>query len=496
MKARIGYSLVILALAVAACSSTAKQAKKVDDEIIPTESPTISDTGTAVPSITPSGTTSPAAPIIGGGAAGRPAGPKPIPPGAIDKYGPPSKHGITSKTIKIGFWFINTDTGCQVTGVDPDQHCNNDDVAQINALTTYVNRHGGIAGRTLISKIYETKISDGAYQAMAQSACDGMVNDDDVFAGVSEGQVGRPFMTTCLKNAGRIVIDPGTWPYDNVLSKQLSPYLYQPSRARPERWVRSYIDGLAAQGFFSPGAKIGLIRFDAEPFDRVTEKVLKPRLKAHGVNLNTNLVEAEISTPPALSGYGPAASQLNNTILRFQNDHVTHVIFFGTLGEIEVFWFNQAHAAGYHPRYGLSSNDYFRSSSEEDPANFTARGGAVGVAWMPYFDMTTPNQIAPTASTKICADILKTVAITDGAGRKTHCDGVFFLKAVLDRAPVLNVKAFRATVDALNNSFIPASVFGTHFNAGRHDGPSILRYVKYVTACSCFKYYGPARPFP
>lgn len=494
MKARVGWIVVTLALLVAACGSTAKQTKK-DDEIIPTSSPTISETGTAIPSITPTGTTS-AAPIIGGGAPGAPAGPKPVSRSAIELYGPPSTHGITNKTIKIGFWFINTDVGCSVTGVDTEQHCNNDDVAQIRALESYVNSHGGIAGRKLVAKIYETAIANGQYQTMAQSVCDAMVNDDDVFAGVSEGQVGRPFMATCLKNAGRVVIDPGTWPYDSVLTKQLWPYLYQPSRVRPERWVRSYIDGLAAQGFFTAGAKVGLIRFDADPFDRVTQKVLKPRLQAHGVNLDTNFEEVEISTPPALTGYGPAAEQLNNTILRFQTQRVSHVIFFGTLGEIEVFWFNQAHQAGYHPRYGMSSNDYFRSSSEENSANFTSGGGALGVAWMPYFDVTAENMIAPTGSTTICANIMKSIGITDGAGRKTHCDGVFWLKAVLDRAPVLNAKAIRATVDGLGRAFIPASVFATYFSPGRHDGPSVMRFMKYFTACSCFKYYGPARPLP
>jgi hypothetical protein len=167
------------------------------------------------------------------------------------------------------------------------------------------------------------------------------------------------------------------------------------------------------------------------------------------------------------------------------------------MGEIGTFWYAQAHPAGFHPRYGLGSHDYFRSLSEEDAANFTGGGGAVGVGWLPYFDVIPQNSVGPTASTKICADIMAKAGIgAEAAGRKTHCDGVFFLKAVLDRAPVLNIKAIRATVDGLGNSFIPASVFADYFGPGRHDGPSVLRYAKYYAACNCFKYYGPARVMP
>jgi ABC-type branched-subunit amino acid transport system substrate-binding protein len=403
----------------------------------------------------------------------------------------PASQGVTRTTIKIGFWFINTDTGCQFTGVQQGGSvCNNDDVNQIEALTKYVNAHGGVAGRKLVSKIYETKVSDGQYAAQSQSVCEKLANDERVFAAVSEGQVGREFMATCLARHKTIVIDPGFWPFDNTLYRQLSPYLYQPSRARPERWVAAYIDGLAAQGFFSKGARVGLVRFDAAPYDRITRNVLKPRLARHGVTL---IDEAELTTPPSLAAYGTENQQISNAILRFQSRNVDHVIFFTTLGELSVFWFQQAEAANFHPRYGMSSYEYFRQATGQSDAQFR---NAVGVGWLPFFDVDSPLDPGGTATTKICASIMKEAGVEPMAGRRTHCDGIFFLKAVLDRAPALNPAGFRATVEALGSSFQPASVFGTRFGPGRYDGPSQLRYLKFFSDCGCFKYTGGLHPLP
>jgi hypothetical protein len=301
-------------------------------------------------------------------------------------------------------------------------------------------------------------------------------------------------MTQCIAKQRAPVIDPAHWPWDTTARRPVLDFFYQPQRPMPERWVSAYIEGLWKQGFFRKDSRIGLIRFDAAPFTRLTQNVLKPRLAAHGLKL---LEDAAISTPPSVSAYGDLNTQINSAILRFKNARIDRMLFMETMSEISLFYFPQAEAANFHPRYGVTTMEYLDSQSKNAPASQLR--GAVGIGWAPYYDVAPANDPGRNAAAVRCNSILTAAGGDSHGGRNPKCDTLFFLKEVLDRARAenlgLNASGFRAAVESLGSSFRPAASFATAFGSGRHQGTAAYRYVAYDETCSCFKYRGSTHSF-
>jgi substrate-binding family protein len=426
----------------------------------------------------------PSGPRVSGGNAGRPR--------TVD-YGPPGR-GVTRSAIKVGVWVLNTDNACNATGVaghTPGGCGNRDHVVEVNALTKWVNAHGGVAGRKLDVVVEETLADNSSWAAQAEAACEKFAVDEKVFMAIAEPQTGRPYFTRCMAKRGIPVIDPGPWAWDSTDYREVYPYIYQPSRPRADRWVKAYIDGLAARGFFKGNIKVGLFRYDSGTHNRVTKSVLRPRLAAHGIR---SFEEAVIRTPASVAALGDMNVELANHILRFKRAGVNRVLFFVGTGEFHFFYFTQADSQDFTPRYGMSSNDLLTLSTENAPEG--QLDGAVAVGWAPGFDTIAAKDPGLNAAAKTCKQALAQGGVNDPwRGRNVKCDSYFFLKRVLDRAPALNVRGVRAAVEAIGTSYEAVTVLAARFGPGRYDGPSRWRDLTYQASCSCFVYSGPSKSF-
>src|SRR5205085_9090954 len=114
------------------------------------------------------------------------------------------------------------------------------------------------------------------------------------------------------------------WLFDHTYYGSKPGMLYRPGRINPERWANAYVDGLAPGGFFEGKPKVGLVRFDAPVFERISNNVLKPRMQEHGLKFTD---EIPISSPESIAAFSSVSSQVSNAILRLRNDGVTHVMF-------------------------------------------------------------------------------------------------------------------------------------------------------------------------
>lgn len=400
---------------------------------------------------------------------------------------------MSATEIKIGYWVVNSDAGCQAIGADrgSGQGCTSSDADAVRAFASHVNANGGIVGRKLVPVIYETEATRDSWASQAQAACAHFTEDNQVFAVVSEGEVGRDVLAYCVARTNTPVIDPGFWPFDDHAYRELNGLLYQPDRAKPERWVRAYIDGLAAQGFFGKDTRVGLFRFGGGSFDRVTERVLKAKLQEHGVKLAE---EAVIKTPASVAAFSDMNVELASAILRFRQARVNRVIFFSTMAEMAIFYFPQAESQGFRPRYGVSSLEYLGRLSADAPD--AQLRDAVGVGWLPRFDVAPADDPGGSAAAAQCKEILRQAGLNAGAGRNSRCSATLFLKAALDRAPALNPTGLRLAVEGLGTSFEPAETFTASFGPGRYDGPSTLRFVGFNTQCGCFRYTSGPKPLP
>jgi substrate-binding family protein len=484
---RLSPTVLALALVAVACSSTSAP-RSSNVTVQQTASPAGPEAGAnqGAPSPALPQGTSPA--LAGSKQPG--SRPAPQPTVRVSDLGPPGQ-GVGRNKIKVGFWILDVSAACEGTGVRVAT-CADDDRGETEAINNYINKHGGIARRAIDPVIIKSAI-DRSHAAQAQAACESFAVDHKVFAVLVPPQPARIQLATCLAKRGVPVIDAGMWPYDRVDYQKVAGYYFQPDRPRPERWVRAYIDGLAAQGFFKGDTRIGLVRWSAPAFERVTERVLKVRLAARGLRL---LEEAAISPPDSLSGYGGMNAQINSAILRFSNSRVNRVLFFADIGEVQTFWFPAAESQNFRPRYGLTSTDT-PGQSLEDLAPHEQLRGAMGVGWNPIFDVGPEVDPGGSRAAELCKKILRDAGQDAGAGRNLKCDNAFFLKAVLDRAPALNVKGMRIAVENLGDRFLPSGTFATRFGPGRWDGPSLYRYLAFDFAgCECFKYTSGPKTLP
>jgi hypothetical protein len=460
--------LCLLLFAVA-CSSTSQKAGRPDEN---GSGP--GGTGPAVPSgslsAVPSGSAVPGSLATSGG--GRSVGKndprvstKPVP----GLPGGPILQGITDKTIRIGFWYLVNGPACAALGVRPNSgggECSSGDSNEYQALVNWVNTHGGIGGRKIEKYFYATDLTQSSYAIQAQNACTYLAEDKKVAFVISEGQIGRPYMARCLKDHKIPFIEPGWYQYDNAELKNYAGYMYQPSRPRPERWTRALVDGLAAQGYFVPGEKVGVVRFDAPPYERVMKSVIAPRLKHHKVDF----VDAPVRYPDSFSGYSDMNAQLGTIILSFVRQSVKRVFFFDGIGELETFFVPQAESQHFRPIYGFSSMSWPNWQADLSPVEQLRN--AVGVGWSPFFDVPVGQDPGGNASTRACKQALEAGGVGGGAGRNNKCDGIFLIKTLFDRAQRFSVAGLRSAAERLGAEWLPSGSFSTVFGPGRYDGPA------------------------
>jgi len=280
---------------------------------------------------------------------------------------------------------------------------------------------------------------------------------------------------------------PIVWNYhflvDGQMWAQWMPYLYMPFSVNADR-MGFYIDQLAANNYFAPGAKLGIVRYDVPEHARLVANVLRPRLAAHKVNV---VDEAALSRPPAAASAADTANQVSATILRFRSENITHVLFVPTGGAVPFIFMSEAEAQGFRPRYAMNSLDipYFVG----DQTNSNQLHGALAIGWSPGSDTHHEQDPTPvTPNRALCYSITKTNDAT------RYCDGLFFLKAALDRATEFDAAGLRAAVEGLGSSFDPVFSLQDKFGPNLHDGASAVRLVAYDDACSCFAYKGPLVP--
>lgn len=466
-------SLALSVVAASACTTTAERSRIV--ETSRTETSTAAAVGPAGGTTSGGEVAGPAAATGPGAVQGSAAGPAAA---AAGGGGQTSAAG-DSGPLKLGFWVVDATAGCKALGAKAN--CQNDS-PYITAVVNYVNAHGGIGGRRIQPSIFVTDALGDSWAVQSAAACADLIEDKHSFAVMAPYVGGRDIFAHCAAQHGVPVVDTGYWPYDAVEYQSLQPYLYLPSRPNPDRWMAAYVNGLFAQGYFDPGAKIGLVRFDAAPFTRVTDTVLKPALAAHGLHLTDDIA---VATPQSTTDLGPMSGQLSNAILKLRSDGVDHVLIFDLGTELTFFLLPQAEGQGYRPRYGFNSYSNMNLLLQNVPHAQLER--SLGVGWSPVLDVAPADDPgSPVAS--MCKSIYHAAGLTSATGRSLYCDTVLFFKAALERATSISAAGMRDGVSSLGTSYQASMLLGTAFDASRYDGASATRDFAYLDSCGCFEY--------
>lgn len=395
----------------------------------------------------------------------------------------PMSAGVTSKSILIGVETakdINAATAAVGASTD-----NPEEGAVAQAVIDYVNKHGGIAGRQVKAVFHEKDSTQGTWETHAAATCAAFTEDNHVFAAIDSSVGGNDSLASCLAQHGVPLMETDFWPFDAEAYKRLGHFLYQPSRMAPERAMAVYIDGLVSLGYFDKGANVGLIGFDAAPFQRMSA-AMKARMAYHHLTLAD---ERTTITPHGVADFGELGAQISNAIISFRAKGVDHVIFSEYAGQLPFLFLKAADAQGFHPRYGFNSISRANTQASQGPASMT---GAVNVGWLPTDDVDVSKEYRGGAF-QTCMEAAHQGGISGSpSGQRLYtsifCDALLFLKAGLEKATALTPAGFEDAVGRLGRSYDSPGTYATNFFPGRHDGAAAVRYSKYDVGCQCMVY--------
>ena len=497
--------LLVAALLVSACGSTAQQANSTtaggsgDTSLAAPEQFGISGlgpTGAAPGPLAGDGAAGPgsngsdpagAAPSgagVGGGAAGAPgsAAPpgRPTEGGAAVSAGPVGP-GVTASTINLGFYIPkNGDRAFGAIGVDI---ATGDGQAQTQAIVDHLNSKGGIAGRKIVPLFFAYDLANPDTAGQDQAACTYWTEDHKTFAVFSVNQE-SDLLLTCLAKRGTMYVADNK-SIDEATQRKVAPYFWAPGDFLAERFARSYVTSLHEQGFLPKGTKVGLLIRDAPRNVRVAENVVRPALKAIGAELT------KVGTAP----YGASGTNQQGNVLAFKDAGVTRVL---ALEVNPLLFMQQAETQNYRPKYGLHSG-YSPGGVIQTGAPRNQLSGARGMGWIPVSDVDAANDPGPVSPRQtLCFDLMRKAG-QDPSVRVTAlimlwwCDTVFFVDDVLERAAAVNAASFAPAVARFGAASVSAVTYQRAFPGGRADGASSYRPVAFVDECACFRYVGPVR---
>ncbi|MCW2585092.1 MAG: hypothetical protein JWN55_608 [Frankiales bacterium] len=431
--------------------------------------------GAAVPGST-SGSAA-GGPSSSGGAG--PTAPGTVAQGTVPAAGP----GYTAKEIRLGFSTSNDAAkalgaaGLGVAVADQEE--------LVKTWLAKVNAEGGIAGRKVVPVFYDYAAT-GDVQTSDQAACNRWTQDTLVFAasGVRAGTSGSgDNLTPCLARKGVAWLNGGG---DAQKWTQYLDAMYSTLNMSRTREARVLVESLAQQGFFTAGAKIGVIINDnQDDMSRAVKQGMEPALAKLGRKIDKRFVVSLAQT------------ESSNAELQMAAAGITHVLFAAPGGAGASSFMQAAESQGRTYRYGISSQDAPGLTVQAlAPANQAKN--AVGYGYQPGLDVDASNQPTPTPAMRACFDHYRSkgfqTSSLNQAAMGLICDSVNLLRRGLAGQTNPTRASFAAVVNGLGGSFGAASTFSTLFTPTQHDGIGGYRDLYYGTDCSCFRYRGPVRP--
>jgi ABC-type branched-subunit amino acid transport system substrate-binding protein len=395
---------------------------------------------------------------------------------------PRSGPGFSSKEIRIGFSTSNDAgkalgaLGLAVSVADQED--------LVRTWLAKVNAEGGIAGRTVVPVFYDYRAT-GDINTSDQAACESWTRDNRVFAatGVRAGLSGSgDVLTPCLAKAGIPWLQASG---DQRKWKQYFPVMYTTADMDRTREERVLVESLAAQGFFTKRAKIGVIVNDSSyDMSRAVREGMEPALRKLGLSIAKRVVISN------------AFSESTNAELQMFANGITHVLFAAPGGAAASQFMSAAESQHRTYEYGVSTQDAPGAAVQALAPQNQLRH-ARGYGYRPGLDVDASHQPVETAGMKACFGYYRSKGYpTDGlnlAAMAITCDSVTLLREALRGATNPTPAAFRGAVESLDRRLPVASTFTSRFTPRQHDGIGSYRFLVYSAECSCFRYSGPNR---
>ncbi|WP_436529388.1 ABC transporter substrate-binding protein [Actinoplanes sp. HUAS TT8] len=391
--------------------------------------------------------------------------------------------GVTADAVKVVF--IGTDLGKTASMTGFKQPDVGKPAEQVKALETYVNAHGGIAGRQLQAVYREYEASNDS-PAAETTLCSQITQDDKAFAVVLTGQLqsnARP----CYAQRQTLMLDATLIADDQATFTRLQPYLWTASFVEYDAFATSFLSVLRKQKFFDGRDRAGLVAADTPANHAVYDDIVVPTLRPAGVTVTVSWIDTT-----SLSSLNTGLSQ---AAVNFRGKKIDRVFFLGG-ARIAPFFMTAAVAQSFTARYGISTFDS-PSFMVANPGLIPAEAlkDMVGVGFAPGYDVPDSKLSFPdTDAEKNCQKIYADAGITFPERQNArvafgYCDAALLLQAgAKDLGDNLNAAAWAE--NAQKAAFTTAAGFGGE-TASRFAKGTGYRVLKYDAACPCFTYEGP-----
>ena len=407
--------------------------------------------------------------------------------------------GVTATTINFGAAYdpdaAAADSAIGAAGANPG-----DIKAETEAVVKYVNDHGGVAHRKLNPIWYKQSVYDSTSTTF-QGECSTWTQDNKVLF----MEAGFPILDQCAANAHAVALDAARLVEETTPQNRKYPNVINTTSFNIDHSMAATVNGLAKQGYFSKGAKVGLVTWDDPYYHYGITAGANPALARLGLK---NVPVQYVAVPQSYGDLGATSSSAGSAVLKFSTTGIDHVIVFdGPAGVASgailwIEWSRNADSQQYYPRHGLNSTSGFNALASDIPQK--EMENSVGVGWFPSLEQTADdwakNPLPPQA--KLCLQIMKDAGQQQsGANAQAIqygiCDTVFLMKEVLDplRGP-LNQQTVLAALNAVGTRHTSLLTFGVNITSEKHDAAYLVRNMAYQDGCQCYRYTSQAyNPF-
>ena len=402
--------------------------------------------------------------------------------------------GVTDDKIYLGIVYLDAGAANQALA---GQTIESDSRKAYDAMIEEVNKAGGLGGREVVP-IYHKYDGDSSetIAQQAQAACARFTQDNKVYA-IFAFDNGAGVIQECTEKAGAVNLAPNTGSLPETFRRY--PHYIEIAGMNLLRVGPVTVTGLKREGYFDRGLKLGIVTWDDANYRKALEEGYVPALGKQGVQLATD--PAYISAPQTYDDLAAMSADINNAILRFQSQGITHVILAGGasglcgLACMETVWMRRAESQNYRPRYGLNDNNLPTAAYDQGLYPAEQLRASVAVAWLDLNkaadEGTRVNQTRERCFALMRKHGVPMNNVNQEDAARSACDELSFLQTIingkLNGVPRVN-DAFIAAVNGLGTSFASASAYGTHFSATRHDGIAAARNIKFLASCDCWRY--------
>jgi hypothetical protein len=410
---------------------------------------------------------------------------------------PAAANGLSSQStpIVVGVSYRAASAGASLVAGLGVGEVPGDVARQAGAVAWWINRHGGIGGRTLAPRpvSFDPALSTSywsAFSAACTTLATGGLRPLAVVGAIEDAltQVG------CLSSRAIPFVGDGPVVGDAKLFADAGPYLFTPGSMALDRLTAAEVRVLLADGFLGRSSVVGLLRLDGQVFARTADRVRSALAAAHVSVANEQVLPAAST----LADASTFAARVAAAVFAMHGAGVDRLIVLDE-GIATATFMREAERQGFRPRYALNSAmGPAWLASVAAPAQLE---GAQGVGFAPLLDVGPAGEPSPNDSRKRCESIYRDAKVAIGArtpagqfAALSLCDDLLAVRDAVVAADGTDTAAWTRALERIGRKRVSAVALAAKLGAGRHDGAAVVRRVRFDDGCSCMRYAGDPEP--